>query len=398
MVLRPVIVQMTPNNIPLFFSPMDLLKPLGVFYDALNMLGTMKLSQIRALSWSTAVVISVGCTFGIWSAIQQARRPSGFPEKAWIPQEPEIPDFKGRQKLGNQRIMSALSFITKVEPPPKPPEAVSSAIVANPEPIDKTLDLKYELSLISYDDNPSKRMVFLSKDREEDPYSIGDDLEGYPKAKVSVIAHDYVELLAEDGRTQVLYLRSDDVTKKGGGGPSSINRISEPAPEGAMNITPEPPVVEPVVESRPARRYVPTTRDITVNDEYGIQVVKYSNTPDGEERYAINDKDLASLQNQALRLMSEVAPSTAYGENGSPLGIRLDFVVNEPLAAGYGIKSGDILTKVDGKPVTNTQDAQGIYDGLNGNKRAVPFEILRNGNKIGIYLEMDDFPGVPSAK
>jgi S1-C subfamily serine protease len=129
-------------------------------------------------------------------------------------------------------------------------------------------------------------------------------------------------------------------------------------------------------------------------DAYGINVVEYNPTEEGHQRFAINEKDLKTLENQALRLMSEVAPSPSLDANGNPNGIRLDFLSEEPLAKQYGIRSGDVLTQINNKPVTNEMEAQAIYDGLGGDTRVVPFRVLRDEKEIIIYLEMDDFPGV----
>ena len=362
-----------------------------------TLLRSMKLSQIRTLSWGTAAAISAGSTLGIWFAVDQARQAPISMAKPWTPKEPAIPDFNRDSLLSKQRILSALSFIIKVEQPVVAGLAAPTTVAA--VPIDnKKLDLGFELTLISYDENPKRRLVFLSKDREEDPYTLGDSVGIYPKAKINVIAHDYVEFLADDGRKQVLYLMSDAVPK-GAGGAGGIARTNPV--EGEMTIAPviaetTPTLdVAPPADARPARRYVPTSRDVVKDDQYGIDVVKYGKSPNGEERYGISEKDLASLQTQALRLMSEIAPSTAYDASGKPIGIKLDFVASNPLAANYGVKTGDILTKVDGKRVTSTEEAQKLYDGITPNTRFVTTTLLRDGVEMGIILEMDDFPGLP---
>ena len=362
-----------------------------------TLLGSMKLSQIRTLSWGTAAAISAGSALGIWFAVDQARQAPVSMIKPWTPKEPVIPDIAHEGLISKQRIMSALSFIIKVEQPVvaglTPTTEVATAPTDN-----KKLDLGFELTLISYDDDPKRRLVFLSKDREEDPYALGDSVGIYPKAKIIVIAHDYVEFLADDGRKQVLYLKSDAVPKVAGGA-GGIARTNPAA--GEMTIAPA--IVEttptldvaPPAENRPPRRYVPTSRDVVKDDQYGIDVVKYGKSPNGEERYGISEKDLASLQSQALRLMSEVAPSTAYDASGKPIGLKLDFVASKPLAANYGVKTGDILTKVDGKRVTSTEEAQKLYEGITPNTRFVSATLLREGVEVGIILEMDDFPGLP---
>ena len=243
-------------------------------------------------------------------------------------------------------------------------------------------------------------LVFLSKDQEEDPYAIGDSVGIFPKAKVNVIAHDYVEFLADDGRKQVLYLRSDDAPVAGAG-VNGINRNIAPT-EGEMAVAvASTPTIDtpPPADAHPAaRRYVPTTRDVITDDEYGVGLVKYSNSPDGAERYAISEKDLASLQNQSLRLLSEVAPSTAYDENGKPNGIKIDFIGKASLFIKAGLQSGDVILEINGIPVKSIEEATAIYNGFGPNVRFVTVKILRKGAIFNVIFEMDDFPGIPSSK
>jgi len=141
------------------------------------------------------------------------------------------------------------------------------------------------------------------------------------------------------------------------------------------------------------QRYVPSWRKSEKNADYGIEVVEYSPAPDGSRRFAINDKDLKTLQSNPLRLMSDVLPSTAYDGSGKPMGIRLDFLNKNALAKSYGVQDGDIVTHLNGKPIADENQAVGIYESLDGKQRTVPVTIQRGDKSFNIILEMDDFPG-----
>jgi type II secretory pathway component PulC len=222
---------------------------------------------------------------------------------------------------------------------------------------------------------------------------VGDDLGAVPPSKLTEIHRDHVIIKSDNGKVLKLYLKGVDR--------SSTSKVSPVVRTGSVaRVVPVPP--KPTPQSAPSkkvsRRYVPKSRNVEFLDAYGINVVEYNPTEEGHRRFAINEKDLKTLENQALRLMSEVAPSPSLDANGQPNGIRLDFLTDEPLAKQYGLRSGDVLTEVNNKPVTNEMEAQAIYDGLGGDTRVVPFRVLRGEKEIIIYLEMDDFPGVAPKK
>jgi type II secretory pathway component PulC len=319
----------------------------------------------------------------------------------WIPDEPELPDVSVIKKMSNQRLMTALSFLTKVEPPP-----VVEKVVNTPPPEDvveapvEALELDIELALISYDETDGRHLAFLRKEREPaHPFLLDEEIGTSPPATLTKIERDHVVITSSDGKEMTLYLKG--VKKLNASSVSPIRRggavartVPTPAPVQQNLEVPKPQSKT----STPSRRYVPRHRNVTFVDEYGINVVEYNPTEEGHRRFAINEKDLKSIEGQALRLMSEVAPSPSIDANGNPNGIRLDFLTEEPLAKRYGLRSGDVLTEVNGKSVTNEMEAQNIYDQLGNNVRVVPVKLLRGENPVIIYLEMDDFPGVPPQK
>jgi len=319
-------------------------------------------------------------------------RPESLVEVKFTLQEGLIDPHQG-MLMESQRLMQALSFLTKVTPPPpvikepvviKAPAVTSNA--ASPPPPPPPFDPKMTLVLVSYDDVDGRHLAFLNKVNDPaHPYLLGESLPSDPKTILKEIHRDHVVLVAEDGRKKMLYTKNADI--------EVLSRPnSEPPTATAVRIMPSGETVSSV----PKTRRVPRSRNVEINKEYGVAVVEYDPTPDGEKRYAISENDLKALQNQALRLMSEVSMQPAYDNSGQPKGIQLDFIADEPLAKSYGIQNGDILTHVDGKQVTSTYEAEGIYNNLGSDKRRVQMSIERQGTPFNVWFEMDDFPGTPN--
>ena len=359
----------------------------------------MKLSQIKLLSWSASTILSLACAAHITSTIssQDGRRAPDSGQ--WSPEEPDIPNKKKLRLVSNQNLMSALSFITKVEPPPVSitPEPVEEMVEA--PPVEKKFDFGYELVLVSYDEKHGRHLAFLSKERKGmHPYLLGAFLDCFPVAELVEIHRDHVVLKADDGRKQLLSLEkesSDRVTSRAT--VSSSPKRSRPAlPPPTQASTPK--VAPPPKPQKRQRRTVPKWRNVHVDPNFGINVVKYSPDSEGNERYAISQKDLGKLTEQSLKLLSEMAPSMSYDEQGEPNGILLNFVVDEPLAKNYGIREGDILTEINGEKVQDESDVQRIYDSLGPNDRSVTSTIQRGDSKVKVILEMDDFPATPQKK
>jgi type II secretory pathway component PulC len=299
--------------------------------------------------------------------------------------------------------MSALSFITKVEPPPAPVVTKAPDVIEVAEPIveeKKALDFGYTLILISYDQKGGRHLAFLNKERKgTHPYLLGESVDSFPVAKIVEIHPDRVLLRSDDGREQTLTLEKKNVNTSFSkvNSVSSVKRTTPKTSSPPKTVkTTQPP--KPTNNAKRQRRTVPQWRNVEVDSNYGISIVKYSPDQEGNDRFAISQKDLRTVQQQGLRLLSEVAPSVAYDDGGNAMGVRLDFVAEEPLAKQYGIRNGDVMTSLNGTPVRNEADAQSFYDSLGGNERVVKVGIQRGETKVNVIFEMDDFPGVSQQK
>lgn len=356
----------------------------------------MKLSQIRLLSWGIALLGACACLLYGFKAYQKmkATKPNGL-SPVEFKLTANIDDAKRGVLMENQRLMQALSFLMKVPPPPTPEKVVKPVEVKQvkttarevkpPPPI---FDPKIGVVLISFDDENGRHLAFMKKEKEPShPYLKGEYLPTDPKTKLAEIYRDHVIIKADDGRRKILYIKQAKVSNQ-----KVVPNLAPPKATARKVI----PATNKTVAAVPKTRRVPRSRKVQVNKDYGVSIIQYDDTPEGEKRFAVSNQDLKALQNQALRLMSEVSMQPAYDDSGQAKGIQLDFIADQPLAQSYGIKSGDILTHVDGKQVTNTYQAEGIYNNLGNKTRRVQMSIERGGIPFNVWFEMDDFPGTKS--
>ena len=363
----------------------------------------MKLSQIRLLSWGIALLGAFVCVLyglkayrNLESTYPNAVQPVEFLELT------EIPDQNEKERLGRERLMQALAFITKVTPPPPPLKTVEKVTVKAPEPPPPPLtpppspfDPKLTLLMVAWDENVNNRYAFVKHEKESaHPFVEGDKLPANNEKEQTTLKkvfRDSILVVNEEGQQKQIYTASAIIQKV------ARSRVVPAAKTAVINV-PDKNGGTKKVSTVPKTRRVPRSRSVNINKDYGISIVEYDQTPDGEKRFAISKKDLKTLQNQSLRLMSEVFMQSAYNDNGDPMGIKFDFVSDEPLAKQYGIQNGDILTHVDGNQVTDAYQAEGIYNNINSKTRRVQISLLRGGTPINIWFEMDDFPGTPNRK
>lgn len=360
----------------------------------------MKLSHIRNLSWTLSLISLALASFFI---LRIAKSTSFLPAVSidkWKPAPPKVDDLQQKELLTSQQLMRALSFLTKVDPPPRPPVVVLPPKVDTPviPPPPPELKLDIKLVVISYDDSPAAmHLAFLkySKNSPTHPYFVGDTIEktnqNDPVVKVKEIHKQYVIIKAEDGREQKLEYHATKV-KSNPMIASSLKR------ETRTKKVEQKPAPKPVVVSKKNEyRIVPTTRRVTKDKEYGINIVEY-NEGNEDKRFAISDSDLSKLQEQQFRLLSEVSPDIAYSNTGQAVGVQLNFMVDHPLLEKYGIQNSDIVTHVNDLPVKNVDEGMNIYNNLAPNTRRVKILVQRGTQKRLVYFEMDDFKGVQPPK
>lgn len=125
---------------------------------------------------------------------------------------------------------------------------------------------------------------------------------------------------------------------------------------------------------------------------YEVEIVQYD--PELEVlRYAISANDLAKLEKQQMKLLSEIEVSpTLDGAKGEIMGLLLHFRIQMPLISALGMVDGDIVTQINGIPLKSFDQGLEIYRRLNPETRRVRIDLLRQRrHRHTLYLEMHDF-------
>lgn len=356
----------------------------------------MKLSQIRNLSWTAALTSVAVSGFLVQTTIQDIQYSKPEKVEEWVPAEPDLTHLLNKDRMSDRNLKLAVSFITKRAPPPPPPEPVGQTITEAPAaPVEEVFVPDMRLVLIAFDETAAaNHSAFIIKDRYAHPYFVGDYIE-WGKEKLVEINRTYVMIESANGQRSRLEL---EVSSKK---VASVNDIMPVA-----IVTPSAPVrpQEPVQANKPPpppkkaqqRKYrtVPKTRRATYDPTYGINIVEYD--IGGEDRrFAISARDQKKLENMKFRLMSEVSPDIAYDDKGNAIGIRVDFMKQDPLLQRYGIQNGDILTQVNDQKVNSVEGGMQLYEKIDPNTRRVRVKIVRNDRPFFMWLEMDDFPNAP---
>jgi hypothetical protein len=355
----------------------------------------LKLSQIRNLSWTVALCSAGICGFYTYKT---ATTKITVPKiREWVPSEPELDDFDQAKRMSEQRLMNALAFLTKIDVPPpivinKTPTVTKTPVKVPVAPVPTILNLPIQLTFIAYNEESQRHVAFIKAERFfGHPYFEGEkimDLE--QDVHVAKITQTYVIVKDKRGLEQKLELKKTAIK----------SFYTLPAKTIRSEIF-KPAVHKPVAAptAKPSQknkfRIVPRTRNKALDEKYGINIVEY-NKGEEDKRYAISDADKNKLETRKLELLSEINANPAYDNSGNPVGIKIDFMVDDPLLKKYNFNNGDIVTHINDKQVKSVADGQNLYDKLTPTDRRVKIEKLdKNNRKMIIYLEMDDFPNVP---
>ncbi len=80
-------------------------------------------------------------------------------------------------------------------------------------------------------------------------------------------------------------------------------------------------------------------------------------------------------------LLRQQAPQVApHYVNGQPSGLQLSGINSNSMFARIGIRNNDVLTSVNGQPITTPQQAAGMYESMM-NETSVTVTVLRNGRE-----------------
>lgn len=85
--------------------------------------------------------------------------------------------------------------------------------------------------------------------------------------------------------------------------------------------------------------------------------------PSGEQRISINRNMIDEAFQDMNKLMTDIA-ITPHNENGELVGLNLNRIKPNSIFRRMGLRNGDVLMGVDGKPILSVEDAMSMYQSL----------------------------------
>ena len=238
--------------------------------------------------------------------------------------------------------------VETIAPLPAPPIPKKVNIPEEPKPVFlQPLDVSLKgILYVANDDSKHRATIIELKTKHEHNYKVGDFIED---AQLIKIFSKKIILLRANGQQEVLYLRASD---------------AEQDPTYAV-IEGWEHVAQPIAENR-----------------FIVSVQEFTH----------RIKDLA----QFIDLLDL---TTAY-QRGISIGCRVGNIKENSLGIHMGLRSRDIITKVQGMPITDTDKRFAVYkkiSALQTNDEAIRVDILRNGMPLSLDYVLSNFTSNDSA-
>lgn len=245
----------------------------------------------------------------------------------------------GDGKLVDIAQLKALHVFGKAAEAPKPDAA--PAVIEN-QAVDTHLNLVL-LGIVGSSDEKLARAIISSGDKQ-DVYSVGEALPVGNGVTLSKVLEDRV-IINNNGQYESLWLYQNDPNAP------SFSRQA---------VTQSPP---PSTQTMPLGRPGPM----------GPQM----QTPESPEQ--AGDPGMAA----ATRSLSDVVAMSIYRENGQVVGYKIRPGRDAEKFRALGLQTDDIVTAVNGMPLTNPAKIMEVYKNM-GNTTSASLEIKRGGSVITV--------------
>lgn len=198
------------------------------------------------------------------------------------------------------------------QPMPQPPTPMTVHVEEEPkQPFLPPLDITLK-GIMSVDDNSNNQAIIAdNKSNTEKNYRAGDTIED---AQLIRIFYNRIVLIRSNGQQETLYINEKDV------------------------------------ETDPA--YLET-------QENWSHIAKKI----GENHYLLDPESLAELTQNLAQFIDILDLTTVYKE-GRSIGCRVGKIPHNSLGAAMGLEPFDIITKINGMPVTSTDERYAAYKDL----------------------------------
>jgi len=106
----------------------------------------------------------------------------------------------------------------------------------------------------------------------------------------------------------------------------------------------------------------------------------------GPDRFAVNRSDLTKTVANPAELMTEIR-AVPNVQDGTTTGFTLSEIVPGSVFAQLGLQEGDVLTGINGQPVTNPLQAVGMLTTI-GQRPSVDVIVMRDGRPIRLHVDI----------
>lgn len=133
-----------------------------------------------------------------------------------------------------------------------------------------------------------------------------------------------------------------------------------------------------------------STVDVEVIRDKKSQTVKVKvGGLDADESYTLASGKSAGNRGGRLGMEVESMPAESVERAGISGGVVVRSVSPDSVAAQAGIRVGDVITLIDTKPISSTENFEQAVDGLKGGS-SVPLRLIREGAPLFIGLKIPD--------
>lgn len=202
------------------------------------------------------------------------------------------------------------------------------------EDVDDLENTKLKLKLwgtVSGDPEKAYAVIEDIQKREQNLYRVGDTIQ---EATVKMVLREKV-VLTVNGKDVKLTMEELDQTPGGGGPRFASSRSYSPRMPSSMPQSP------------------------------------------GEQRISINRSMVDEAFQDMNKLMTDIA-ITPHNENGELVGLNLNRIKPNSIFRRMGLRNGDVLMGVDGKPILSVEDAMQMYQSLQSASN-VQVQVKRRG-------------------
>jgi general secretion pathway protein C len=267
-----------------------------------------------------------------------------------IPDEPKTTRTSaGHQKIAAWKTYASLKKSELFGPQTK--KIVAPPPVIDPTPPETTLDLQLLGIVAQEGDAPDYANIYDSKSRSKDIYGVGDEI--LPGVRVVEIRSQEV-IISSSGKRETIPMIF--------GGTNVAGRPGSRLGRG------------PGIPGRPTSRRGSSNQPIHVINDY--------------QRYIYKAALMEQVNQNLASLMNNFRTSPNIVD-GKPSGLSIDQVGTDPISSKSGIRTGDIIKKINGNDVSSLNSILELSESLK-NARKISVVIERNGRHRTLVYTVKD--------